>query len=96
MSQPEGIAKNNIIRDHAQQLSPDPAEIKKIGISLRMHFRYTFMSETGLWTERKTKTLLFFVEQDLKWAKEQAKKYRENMRKKNHQFSRFKGIEWLA
>ena len=74
MSQPEGIAKNDIIRDHAQQLSPDPAEIKKIGISLRMHFRDTFISETGLSTERKTKTPLFLVEQDLKWAKEQAKK----------------------
>ena len=29
MSQPEGIAKNDKIRDHVQQLSPDPAEIKK-------------------------------------------------------------------
>ena len=84
MSQPEGIAKNDIIRDHAQQLSPDPTEIKKIGISLRMNFRDTFISETGLSTERKTKTPLFSVEQDLLWAKEQPKKNSENVRKKNH------------
>merc|ERR1711947_546 len=52
MSQPEGIAKNDIIRDYAKLLSTGPSEIKKIGIALRMHFQDTFISETELSTKK--------------------------------------------
>ena len=46
--------------------------------------------------KEKQKLRYFLIDQYLKWAKEQAKKNRENVRKKNHPFSKIKGFERLA
>ena len=67
-------------------MSIGPAEIKQIGIALRMNFQDTFISETELSTERKKKTPIMV-------QRTGQKKIRENSRKVNHHFSKIKGLE---